>query len=300
MTAKYHTSKLRQFEDLQGVETFGFRGEALSSLCALSNMIIITRHSSSEAGLRIELDNEGEIKNKTICARQIGTTVILANLFSTLPVRKREFTKNIKREFSKMCSILQSYCMVATNVRIVCTNINAKGAKTTIMSTNGSSKILENIQAIFGAKQVSELMEMKSPFPETGKLTKDDLNVSGFDDTKVNEDELEMLNMAKFQMQAGACSTAALPPSVLAASKLVPRTVMTLTGSFDFKVKTALPANWGDIQFGSYAWQYVLSESCGTSQNMGELELCLSSKDQWSQGFSSETLEGLIFSNQDL
>lgn len=164
-------------------------------------MIIITRHSSSEAGLRIELDNEGEIKNKTICARQIGTTVILANLFSTLPVRKREFTKNIKREFSKMCSILQCYCMIAANVRIVCTNINAKGAKTTIMSTNGSSKILENIQAIFGAKQVSELMEMKSPFPETGKLTKDDLNVSGFDDTKVNEDELEMLNMAKFEMQ---------------------------------------------------------------------------------------------------
>lgn len=164
-------------------------------------MTIITRHSSSEAGLRIELDNEGEIKKRSICARQIGTTVILANLFSTLPVRKREFSKNIKREFSKMCTILQSYCMVATNVRILCTNTNSKGAKSTIMSTNGSSKVLDNIQAIFGSKQVSELVTMKSPFPDSGKLTKDDLNVSGFDDTKVNDEEIDMLNQTKFEME---------------------------------------------------------------------------------------------------
>ncbi|KAL5276037.1 hypothetical protein ACFFRR_001705 [Megaselia abdita] len=201
MTAKYHTSKLRQFEDLQGVETFGFRGEALSSLCALSEMTIITRHSSSEAGLRIELDNEGDIKKRSACARQVGTTVILANLFATLPVRKREFSKNIKREFSKMCTILQSYCMVAANVRILCTNTNPKGVKSTIMSTNGSPKVLDNIQAIFGSKQSAELVQMKSPFMDSGKLTREDLNVSGFDDTKVNDEDLEMLNMSKFEME---------------------------------------------------------------------------------------------------
>lgn len=199
--AKYHTSKIRQFEDLQGVETFGFRGEALSSLCALSEMAIITRHLSSEAGLRIELDNEGNIKKKSACARQVGTTVVLANLFSTLPVRKREFSKNIKREFSKMCTILQSYCMVAANVRIICTNVNPKGVKSIIMATNGSAKVLDNIQAIFGSKQVAELLQMKSPFSDSGKLTREDLNVSGLDDTKVNDEDLEILNMSKFEME---------------------------------------------------------------------------------------------------
>jgi len=48
--AKYHTSKIREFVDLLGVETFGFRGEALSSLCALSDMVIQTRHKSTEVG----------------------------------------------------------------------------------------------------------------------------------------------------------------------------------------------------------------------------------------------------------
>lgn len=199
--AKYHTSKIRQFEDLQGVETFGFRGEALSSLCALSDMTIITRHSSSEAGLRIELDSEGDIKKRSACARQLGTTVILANLFSTLPVRKREFSKNIKREFSRMCTILQSYCMVAANVRITCTNTNPKGVKSTIMYTNGSPKVLDNIQAVFGSKQVGELVQMKSPFSDSKKLTREDLNVSGLEDTKVNDEDLEILNMSKFDME---------------------------------------------------------------------------------------------------
>ena len=43
LTLKHHTSKLREFQDLVGVETFGFRGEALSSLCALADVSISTR-----------------------------------------------------------------------------------------------------------------------------------------------------------------------------------------------------------------------------------------------------------------
>ena len=44
---KHHTSKLKNFSDLENVETFGFRGEALSSLCALCDITIQTRHVSS-------------------------------------------------------------------------------------------------------------------------------------------------------------------------------------------------------------------------------------------------------------
>lgn len=66
--AKYHTSKLREFTDLECVETFGFRGEALSSLCALSKMVITTRHRSANYGTRLELDERGTITKKEICA----------------------------------------------------------------------------------------------------------------------------------------------------------------------------------------------------------------------------------------
>lgn len=202
MTAKYHTSKLREFVDLQGVETFGFRGEALSSLCSLSDMTILTRHKSTSVGLRVELDHDGRIKKKTPCARQVGTTVTLSNLFSTLPVRKREFTRNIKKEFSKMCHILQGYCLVSKGVRIMCTNFNSKGIKSLILATNGSHNYVENISAVFGAKQVSDLVELKSPF-DVDNLTMDSLRELNESDSsfQITEDDIEMINTKQFELQ---------------------------------------------------------------------------------------------------
>lgn len=91
----------------------GFRGEALSSLCALSNLSVITRHKSAQCATRIEYDHNGRIKDKEPCARQIGTTVLLSNLFSSLPVRHKDFHKNIKREFSKMLELLYAYCIIS-------------------------------------------------------------------------------------------------------------------------------------------------------------------------------------------
>ena len=74
---KHHTSKLREFSDLVSVETFGFRGEALSSLCALSEMVVITRHSSVSCGTRLEFDHQGQIVTKKPCARQVISTRVL-------------------------------------------------------------------------------------------------------------------------------------------------------------------------------------------------------------------------------
>jgi DNA mismatch repair protein PMS2 len=75
LALKHHTSKLRVFSDLVSVETFGFRGEALSSLCALSDMTIITRHASASCGTRLEFDHTGQIIQKKSCARQVSVIV---------------------------------------------------------------------------------------------------------------------------------------------------------------------------------------------------------------------------------
>ena len=171
VAAKYHTSKLREFSELEDVLTFGFRGEALSSLSALSKMTITTRHSSAVVGSMLELDHQGNVTKRSACPRQIGTTIVLANLFATLPVRKREFHKNIKKEFSKMCQILQAYCLVATGVRIICTNQNKNRVKSTIMSTLGSNEVIDNITSIFGPKQTATLLELKPYLFNESKLS---------------------------------------------------------------------------------------------------------------------------------
>lgn len=166
-------------------------------------MVVITRHKSADFGTKLELDHKGVIKKKIICARDIGTTVSLSNLFSTLPVRKREFQKNIKKEFNKLCQILQGYCLVAKGVRIICTNQNQKGSKMTVMSTEGSQSILDNISSIFGPRQTTDLLELQPAIRGGDKFTKSVL-IDSSDPNKsldIDEGDLDNLNLSRFQIE---------------------------------------------------------------------------------------------------
>ncbi|XP_063338176.1 mismatch repair endonuclease PMS2 [Pelmatolapia mariae] len=165
LTLKHHTSKLRDFSDLIHVETFGFRGEALSSLCALSDLSVITCHESSQVGTKLVFDHKGHLVQKTPHPRQQGTTVNLQQLFSTLPVRHKEFQRNIKKEYAKMIHVLQSYCIISTGVRITCSNQNGQGKRSTVLSTSGSQSMRDNIGAIFGPKQLQSLLPFQQVSP---------------------------------------------------------------------------------------------------------------------------------------
>ena len=59
LTLKHHTSKIQDFEDISDVSTFGFRGEALSSLCALGNFSVLT--STGALGTNLLYDKDGNI-----------------------------------------------------------------------------------------------------------------------------------------------------------------------------------------------------------------------------------------------
>ena len=117
IVSKHCTSKIEQFEDVCGVETFGFRGEALSSLCALADLTVTTKTAENRSGFRLKFDSNGTLVEQSACARGQGTTVTLGQLFHSLPVRQREFLKNLKREFNKMVQVLYGYCLVADGVR---------------------------------------------------------------------------------------------------------------------------------------------------------------------------------------
>uniref|UniRef100_A0A8C3YHS2 PMS1 homolog 2, mismatch repair system component n=1 Tax=Catagonus wagneri TaxID=51154 RepID=A0A8C3YHS2_9CETA len=158
LTLKHHTSKIQEFADLTQVETFGFRGEALSSLCALSDVSISTRHASAKVGTRLMFDHNGKILQKSPYPRPRGTTVSVQQLFYTLPVRHKEFQRNIKKEFAKMVQVLHAYCIISSGVRVTCTNQVGQGKRQPVVSTSGGSSIKENIGSVFGQKQVSRLV----------------------------------------------------------------------------------------------------------------------------------------------
>ncbi|RXN04558.1 mismatch repair endonuclease PMS2 [Labeo rohita] len=169
LTLKHHTSKLRDFSDLTHVETFGFRGEALSSLCALSDLTVVTCHESAQIGARLLYDHDGRLTQRVPHPRQHGTTVTLQKLFSTLPVRHKEFQRNIKK----------SYCIISTGVRITCTNQMGQGKRSTVLCTSGSNSMRDNIGAVFGPKQLQSLIPFQQISPN--ESIKEDYGLSGVD-----------------------------------------------------------------------------------------------------------------------
>lgn len=113
LALKHHTSKLSDFPDLQSLTSFGFRGEALSSLCALANLTVETRTKNESVATHLSFDHSGLLTAEKKTARQVGTTVTVKKLFCNLPVRSKEFSRNIRKEYGKLISLLNvslSFC----------------------------------------------------------------------------------------------------------------------------------------------------------------------------------------------
>ncbi|SPO44398.1 related to PMS1 - DNA mismatch repair protein [Moesziomyces antarcticus] len=162
---KHYTSKLASFSDLAHVRTFGFRGEALSSLCALASVTIHTATSQqAPMGAVLRLDRSGRVADDSgRAARQRGTTITIEDLFKSLPVRRKEFEKNLKREYAKTQNLLQAYALITKGVRWTTTNQPSGGRKTPQFSVNSSSAdnyLAANVSALFGAKVAPTLMPL--------------------------------------------------------------------------------------------------------------------------------------------
>ena len=158
---KHYTSKLSSYSDLETLQTFGFRGEALSSLCALSNFSIITcLASEAPKGTKLEFEVSGKLKGTSTVAAQKGTTVVVENLFNNLPVRRRELERNIKREWGRVTSVLGQYACIQTGIKFSVSQQAAKGKKTTLFSTKGNNTTRENIINVFGSKTLVALVPL--------------------------------------------------------------------------------------------------------------------------------------------
>ncbi|OJD32163.1 dna mismatch repair protein [Diplodia corticola] len=158
---KHYTSKLSSYNDLSSLQTFGFRGEALSSLCALSKFHILTaRATDGPKGTRLDFETSGKLKGTSVAASQKGTTVAVENLFYNLPVRKRELEKNIKREYGKVLGLLHAYACISVGVRFSVSNQAAKGKKVSVFSTKANPTTRENIANVYGAKTLTALIPL--------------------------------------------------------------------------------------------------------------------------------------------
>ncbi|KAM5280477.1 PMS1 protein homolog 1 isoform 1-T1 [Ctenodactylus gundi] len=121
MAVKYYTSKINSHEDLERLTTYGFRGEALGSICCIAEVLITTRTAADNFSTQYVLDGSGHILSQKPSHLGQGTTVNVLRLFKNLPVRKQFYStaKKCKDEIKKIQDLLISYGVLKPDLRIV-------------------------------------------------------------------------------------------------------------------------------------------------------------------------------------
>lgn len=113
--ARHATSKIRDAEDLVGVLSFGFRGEALPAIGSVSELTIETA-TSDGAGVRVEVSG-GKLIGVRDHARRRGTTVSVAALFFNTPARQK-FLRGVRSEWRAVSEVLSTLALVRRDVRL--------------------------------------------------------------------------------------------------------------------------------------------------------------------------------------
>lgn len=111
---RHSTSKIREAQDIVAINTLGFRGEALPSISAVSQMELTTRTEGAETGTKITLAG-GKVKSVKEAGCPAGTSVSVEQLFFNTPAR-RKFLKTIPTEMSHIISILSREALVRSEV----------------------------------------------------------------------------------------------------------------------------------------------------------------------------------------
>ena len=179
MVAPHTTSKFRQMSDFASLNTYGFRGEALSSLCQLSQLTVTTRTQAELAARRVKFNCQHQVVSEEIRAGKVGTEVTAENIFCNLPVRKN-FYKNINRrkeELEKVKKLIFSFSIVNPDVKF-----SLYHDKSNLWGSLGNGVLLDNVANVIGRKEANNLESFESWLDvDTGDLveTETDLKISG-------------------------------------------------------------------------------------------------------------------------
>ncbi len=111
---RHATSKLRSFDDLQSLHTFGFRGEALPSIAAVSRLSLSTRAAGQAEGLVLALEG-GKVLSRQTTGRPYGTTIDVQDLFFNTPARSK-FLKRDNTERTHILKTIQELALVHPRV----------------------------------------------------------------------------------------------------------------------------------------------------------------------------------------
>lgn len=151
---RHATSKIREADDLDGILTLGFRGEALAAIAAVSDLRIITRTPDAPYGSLL-VSHGGEVQEITEQGAPVGTTVIVENLFANVPARR----KFLKKDVSEAIAVSTYVEKIALSRPDIAIRLIVDGNMR--LDTAGDGKVESAMYAVFGRDFVGKMIPVK-------------------------------------------------------------------------------------------------------------------------------------------
>ncbi|MBP5771454.1 MAG: DNA mismatch repair endonuclease MutL [Bacteroidaceae bacterium] len=149
---RHATSKIRQAADLFTLTTMGFRGEALPSIAAVSQVELLTRTAEQDLGTHLELEGS-KVQSQEPAACPVGANFLVKNLFYNVPAR-RKFLKSNQTELTNITTELERIVLVHP-----CTSFTFTHNGATVMNLTPSG-LKQRIAAVFGGRLADRLLSV--------------------------------------------------------------------------------------------------------------------------------------------
>ena len=151
---RHATSKIAVAEDLEKIQTYGFRGEALPSIAAVAEVTLRTRRPEDEIGTMVEISGSNPAKVQPVAAPS-GTHFAVRNLFYNVPARR----KFLKSDNAELRAAIQEFLRIALIRPELAFKLTSNGKE--IHNLRPASTRKKRILDIYGMNQAKELVEVK-------------------------------------------------------------------------------------------------------------------------------------------
>ena len=158
---RHATSKLDSQAQLESMSTLGFRGEALPSIAAVSDLTLTTRCSDADAGHTVHL-KWGTLTHSGAQGAAGGTSVTVSDLFGNLPAR-RKFLRTNSTEASRVQELVSRYALAYPHVRFLLT-VDGKQQ----LLTPGSGNPKDALASVYGVDVAEQMLEVHGEDAEVG------------------------------------------------------------------------------------------------------------------------------------
>lgn len=143
--APYATSKITQVEDLEYISSFGFRGEALASIAAISTMTLITKSAADALATQLVV-HEGAIVHEQLISANTGTNIFIEDIFCSMPARKK-FLKSRDTEWRAIYTLVQALALSHTACAFI---LMHEGQE--VFSCKATQRIEDRVQHLFDSQ----------------------------------------------------------------------------------------------------------------------------------------------------